>query len=232
MNSEMAPKKPHILVVEDDQKLGPSIVYELQQEGYRVTWKKTGSEARYVDVDDFDLVVLDLMLPGRHGFDLLKDFRSTSDVPVIILTARTGTEDKVRGLQLGGDDYLTKPFWPEELVARIEARLRRPTIRRQADRQIGDIEIELESRIVRVAGELVELTRVEFDILATLASRPGMSVTRRQIVDRALDEEREGDERTLDVHISRIRKKLGDAAELLETVWGIGYRLSAPEDEK
>ncbi|MFU8806747.1 MAG: response regulator transcription factor [Bradymonadaceae bacterium] len=148
------------------------------------------------------------------------------------LTARTDTQDKVRGLQLGGDDYLTRPFWPEELAARIVARLRRPMIKREVDRTLGPLEIELDARQVRIHGVPVELTRVEFDLLAELARRPGMAVTRRQLVERALDDEREGTERTLDVHISRIRKKLGEASNLLETVWGIGYRLSSPEPEE
>lgn len=227
----MTDAKPMILLVEDDEKLGREVVSTLEEADFEVTWKKTGRDARWVEPDDFALVVLDLMLPGKHGFDLLKEWRETSDVPVVILTARKETHDKVRGFKLGGDDYLTKPFWPEELVARVEARLRRPTIQRDVDREVGPISVDFDERRVVVGGEPVELTRVEFDLLAALARRPGMALTRRQLVDKALDPDKEGTERTLDVHVSRIRTKLGEAAAHLETVWGIGYRLTESPDE-
>lgn len=214
-----------ILLVEDDFALGDEIFESLDEEGFEVTWIKDGSEAYRESAEDYDLVVLDLMLPGKHGFDVLKKFRTQSDVPVIILTARQETHDKLRGFELGGDDYMTKPFWPEELLARIRARLRRPVMKRQADREFGPLAIDFDSREVTVDGEPVELTPVEFDILAALARRPGMAITRRQLVERALPEESEGTERTLDVHISRIRKKLGPAGEHVATVWGIGYKL-------
>ena len=220
----------HILLVEDDFSLGDEIFESLHDEGFEVTWIKDGAEAIAEQPDDYDLVVLDLMLPGKHGFDILKRFRQASDVPVIILTARQETHDKLRGFELGGDDFLTKPFWPEELLARIRARLRRPVMRRGADRRVGPLSIDFESRSVLLDDEAVELTAVEFDILVALARRPGMAVTRRQLVERALPDDSQGTERTLDVHISRLRKKLGDAADLVETVWGIGYRLASGED--
>jgi two-component system response regulator MtrA len=220
-----------ILLVEDDQKLGAEIRDALTEEGYSVEWVTDGSKAEWLDPSDFGLVVLDLMLPGRHGFDVLKKYREVSDIPVLILTARTETADKVRGFELGGDDYLTKPFWPEELVARVAARLRRPVLKRGDGIEVGEIFIDTEARLARVGSEDVDLTRVEFDLLATLAARPGMAFSRRQLVDRVLDEEREGTERTLDVHVSRLRKKLGDASDQLETVWGIGYKLVGATDE-
>lgn len=228
----MSDTKPMILLVEDDEKLGREVVSTLEEADFEVTWKKSGGDARWVEPDDYSLVVLDLMLPGKHGFDLLKQWRETSDVPVVILTARKDTHEKIRGFELGGDDYLTKPFWPEELVARVEARLRRPTIQRDADRVVGPMSIDLDARQVEVDGESVVLTRVEFDLLAALARRPGMAQTRAQLVEKALDSEKDGTERTLDVHVSRIRKKLGDASEHLQTVWGIGYRLvDSPDNE-
>jgi len=223
--------EPAILLVEDDRKLGADVRETLVDEGFAVTWVQSGADAFWLEPDDFQLVVLDLMLPGKHGFDLLKKYREHSDVPVIILTARKETFDKVRGFELGGDDYLTKPFWPEELVARIRARLRRPVIQHEADRTIGPLTIDFDARRVSVEDEAIDLTRTEFEILAALARRPGMAVTRRQLVERALPEEREGTERTLDVHVSRIRKKLGEASDLVETVWGIGYRLGDGEPE-
>lgn len=215
-----------ILLVEDDFALGDEVFESLLEEDYEVTWIKDGDEAYREPIEDYDLVVLDLMLPGKHGFDILKKIRDESDVPVVILTARKETQDKLRGFELGGDDYLTKPFWPEELLARIRAGLRRPVMRREADRQLGPMAIDFEARTVEIDQKPVELTAVEFDVLAALARRPGMAISRRQLVERALPEEREGGTRTLDVHISRIRKKLGEAGDLIETVWGIGYRLA------
>lgn len=228
----MVDSNTHLLLVEDDEKLGQEVLASLREADFDVTWKKSGLQARWIDPDDFDLIVLDLMLPGRHGFDLLKDWRERADTPVIILTARRETHDKVRGFKLGADDYLTKPFWPEELLARIEARLRRPTIQRDADRRIGPLAIDFAKRTVTVHDRPVDLTRAEFDVLSALARRPGMAVTRRQLVDRALDPDQQGTERTLDVHISRIRTKLDDAAAHLQTVWGIGYRLCAAPKER
>ncbi len=222
------PSNPRILLVEDDPRLGAEIRDTLVGEDFDVTWLTDGALAIREDPGAFHLVVLDLMLPNSHGFDVLKKYRETSDVPVIILTARADTHDKVRGFKLGGDDYLTKPFWPEELVARIGARLRRPTIERDADRTIGPLTIDFDARTITTHGQPVDLTRVEFDIVATLAQRPGAAVSRRQLVERCLDEEREGTERTLDVHVSRIRKKLGESSDLVQTVWGIGYKLADP----
>lgn len=220
----------HLLLVEDDFELGDDIFESLLDEGFEVTWIKQGDEACREDPEDYDLVVLDLMLPGKHGFDILEEFRRESDVPVLILTARQETHDKVRGFELGGDDYLTKPFWPEELLARIEARLRRPTMQSRDRRTIGAIELDLASRAVEVEGDPVDLTPVEFDILERLARRPGVAVSRRDLAESALEEPLESDHRNLDVHVSRIRKKLGEAGDHLETVWGIGYRLEAGGD--
>ena len=218
-----------VLIVEDDHNLGAEIQRALTQDGYDVTWMTDGADASHAQPDHYHAIILDLMLPGRHGFDLLKLYRQSSDVPILILTARKDTFDKVRGFELGGDDYLTKPFWPEELLARLRARLRRPSIQRAASRAFGALTLDLEGRQVCVRGEPVELTRVEFDLLAVLAQRPGAAISRRQLVERALDEEREGTERTLDVHISRIRKKLGPAGKQIATVWGVGYRLLEAE---
>ncbi len=212
-----------VLIVEDDEKLGAQIVEHLQGAGFDVQWLRDGDEARDIDPAQFALIVLDLMLPGTYGLDLLKRYRTRSDVPVLILSARQDTSDKVRALKLGADDYVTKPFWPEELLARVRARLRRPDIRRGDGKQhVGKIAIDSDERSVVVEGRAVELTRAEFDILATLARRPGSAMTRAALVDAALEQ---GSERTLDVHVSRLRKKLGNASKQLVTVWGIGYKL-------
>ena len=153
------------------QRLGAEIVRTLEEADFTVCWKKTGSEASHEDPEGYRLIVLDLMLPGAHGFDLLKRWRQSSDIPVIILTARTDTHDKLRGFELGGDDYMTKPFWPEELVARAMARLRRPVMRRaDAWLEVGPVRLDPDARQVFAADAEVELTRVEFDLLAMLAN--------------------------------------------------------------
>jgi two-component system response regulator MtrA len=154
---------------------------------------------------------------------MLKALRGFSDVPVLVLSARTDSTDKVRALQLGADDYLTKPFWPAELVERVRARLRRPVMQRGDSIVLGPLQIDLAGHSVRFREQAVELTRVEFEVLLALARRAGSAVTRKWLVEHALDGERGGNERTLDAHVSRIRKKLGEDAPI-ETVWGIGYR--------
>jgi two-component system response regulator MtrA len=216
-----------ILVVEDDDRLGGQIVDHLRRAGFETTWMKDGDDARGADLAGVTLVVLDLMLPGTYGMDLLKIYRSRSEVPVLILSARDDASDKVRALKLGADDFVTKPFWPEELVARVNARLRRPALRRSDVVRVAGLTIDLESRTVEGPEDVIQLTRVEFDLLATLARRPGAAITRVALVDAALDPDKEGSERTLDVHISRLRKKLGTAGSAIATVWGIGYRLGS-----
>jgi len=213
-----------VLVVEDDAELGAQIVRHLEGAGLVVRWVRDGKEARDVDLAPFALVVLDLMLPGMYGLDVLKHFRKTSDVPVLMLTARNETSDKVRALALGADDYVTKPFWPEELVARVQARLRRPVMTRGDVVACGSLRIDLAAHTVRVGDTSLELTPVELSLLVALARRPGSAMTRASLVEAALDL---GNERTLDVHVSRLRKKLGDAGPRIATVWGIGYRLEA-----
>ena len=217
-----------MVLVEDDTRLGEQVCDTLQASGYDPVWLRDGREATPAALRDASLVILDLMLPGLHGLDVLKRLREECDVPVLVLSARNETPDKVRALKLGADDYVTKPFWPEELLARVAARLRRPVLQRRGVVQWGALSLDPGSRAVQVEGQPVELTRVEFDILAALARRPGAAVSRGALVANVLDPEREGGERTLDVHVSRLRKKLGPCGRLIGTVWGVGYRLEAP----
>lgn len=216
-----------VLLVEDDESLGRQVVAGLRSAGYAVEWIKRGDEAMTADFASASLVILDLMLPGAHGFDVLKALRTDHHhVPVLVLSARHEATDKVRGLELGADDYLTKPFWPEELLARVRARLRRPALADGGHTvEVGPLVVDIDGRVVTVEGARVDLTRVEFDLVAALARRPGTAVSRRWLAEHVLDPARDGGERTLDVHISRVRKKLGGAGRLLATVWGIGYRL-------
>jgi DNA-binding response OmpR family regulator len=217
-----------VVLVEDDERLGGQVRATLEGAGYDPLWLRDGRQATPEAVGDASLVILDLMLPGLHGLDVLKRLREECDVPVLVLSARNETPDKVRALKLGADDYVTKPFWPEELLARVAARMRRPVLQRSGALQWGELAVDLGGRAVRVSGEPVDLTRAEFDILAALARRPGAAVSRAALVVSVLDPEKEGGERTLDVHVSRLRKKLGPCGRLIGTVWGVGYRLEAP----
>ncbi len=216
-----------ILLVEDDHKLGAQVVEQLGDAGYEVAWLREGASALRIEPREYGLLVLDLMLPGAHGLDVLKHWRTKSDSPVLVLSAKTDTAIKVRALELGADDYLTKPFWPEELLARVQARLRRPALARDGVLESGTIRIDLNARRVFVEEREIELTRVEFEILASFARRPGAAIARSWLVEHVLDPEREGGERTLDVHVSRLRKKLGAAGARVVTVWGVGYRLES-----
>ncbi|MGC4095240.1 MAG: response regulator transcription factor [Polyangiaceae bacterium] len=219
-----------VLLIEDDQELGAQIVSHLKRAGFEPLWEKQGSLTVAASHPQVALVILDLMLPGSHGLDVLKHLRKTSEVPVLVLSARNDTSDKVRALKLGADDYMTKPFWPEELIERVRARLRRPVMQRSEVQQFGELRVDFAAREVRVGERQVELTSVEFELLSGLARRPGTAVTRKWLVSNVLDPERDGGERTLDVHVSRLRKKLGTAA-WVQTVWGIGYRLGEPGEE-
>ena len=214
-----------ILLVEDDEALGRQIVDRLRKSGFEPTWLRTGSAAMEADPSEYSLVVLDLMLPSSHGFDVLKRFREQAEVPVLVLSARNETPTKVRALELGADDYVTKPFWPEELIARVQARLRRPALHKGDVVELGSVRIDLGGRRLFVGTDEVELTRIEFDLLAALAARLGVAVSRQWLVSNVLDPDRDGTERTLDVHVSRLRKKLGAGADKVVTVWGVGYRL-------
>jgi len=216
-----------ILLVEDDEELGKQIVTYLEEAGYETRWIRDGSEALRQSPESYHLVVLDLMLPGANGIEILGRFRKNSGLPILILSARNETIDKVRALELGADDFVTKPFWPEELMARIQARLRRPDLLNSGTVQLGGLSIDVNARRVRVDGIPVELTRVEFDLIAALAKRPGAAISRRWLVENCLDPDREGCERTLDVHVSRLRKKLGACSKSVATVWGVGYRLES-----
>ena len=217
-----------VLVVEDDERLGRQVRDSLAEAGYEPIWLRDGKSVGVEVAAGASLIVLDLMLPGEHGLDVLKRLRRDSDVPVLVLSARNETADKVRALKLGADDYVTKPFWPDELLARVAARLRRPVLQRSNAVRVGDLTVDLEQRRVTVAGETVDLTRVEFDLLAALGRRLGAAVSRAWLAEHVLNPEREGGERTLDVHMSRLRKKLGPAASSIATVWGVGYRLEPP----
>jgi DNA-binding response OmpR family regulator len=220
-----------IVVVEDDHNISDLVAMYLRREGYRVLQADDAEHGlAHIDREDPTLVIVDIGLPGDlDGLDLCRQVRKTSDVPVIILTARDDEIDRVIGLELGADDYVTKPFSPRELVARVRAILRRAGAGAVAKMEpvttvIGTVVVDTGRREVQRAGQVVALTTREFDLLAYLAANRGLALSRRQLIDGVWGEGWYGDERTVDVHVRQLRKKLGDELPLT-TVWGVGYRL-------
>ena len=223
------------LVVEDEVAMAALVGSYLEREGYEVTLSHDGLEAvRVAREVDPDVVVLDLGLPGRDGIEVCRELRTFSDAYVVMLTARTDEVDTLIGLSVGADDYMTKPFSPRELVARLRAMLRRPRALgsapadRAGNRTFGPLTIDPVGRDVWLDDQPVALTRTEFDVLAALSERPRMAFTRRQLVDTVWGETWVGDEHLVDVHIGHLRRKLGeDAAEprFIRTVRGVGYRM-------
>ena len=215
-----------LLIVEDEDAIAIPLAEGLRREGFDITRAATGAEA--LAAPEVDLVLLDLRLPDMDGFEVCRQLRARSDVPIIMVTARGEEVDRVVGLELGADDYLVKPFGFRELLARIRAVSRRTGVREPGrDRELlvaGALEIDLRSRRALLRGEELALTPKEFDLLALLADDPGAVCTRQHIIDEVWDPHWWGPTKTLDVHISSLRRKLGDAG-LVETIRGVGYRL-------
>ena len=225
--------KSRILVVEDDPRTSASVALYLRHAGYDVDVASSGTEALERAADrPPDLLVLDVMLPGVDGVEVCRALRARSDVAIIMLTARTVEEDRLRGLEAGADDYVTKPFSPRELVARVGAVLRRARPTRPPVR-IGDVEIDPLLREVRRAGRPVPVTATEFKLLEVLLSVPGRAFTRDELAERAFGHDHDALERTIDAHIMNLRRKLErDRARptVIVTVFGTGYRLGADAD--
>jgi DNA-binding response OmpR family regulator len=226
-----------VLVVDDEKKLRNLLREYLEREGYAVLEAADGQMA--LDLARAarpDLVVLDLGLPGLPGDEVARLLRKDGDLPIVMLTAKASENDRVAGLRLGADDYVVKPFSPRELVARVEAVLRRSRTSSTASTDIsygdGRLRIDTERREVRGDGALVELTRSEFDLLAALASRPGRAWTRLELVSRIQGHAFDAYERTIDVHVKNLRRKLGDTPpfKVVATVAGIGYKLGVDRD--
>jgi DNA-binding response OmpR family regulator len=218
-----------ILVVDDEANIADLVELYLRREGYRVVQAASGQAA--IDAARNHrprLVILDVGLPDLDGLEVCKRLRAGSPLPVIFLTARDSEVDRVLGLELGADDYVTKPFSPRELVARVKAVLRRAEGVPVAEVvEIGDVVIDAGRREVSVAGDAVALTTKEFDLLKYLADHRGLALSRQQILDAVWGHGWYGDNRTVDVHVGQVRKKVG-AALKIATVWGVGYRLESP----
>ncbi len=225
-----------VLVVDDEPDICALVAYHLAKAGFRVSTAANGGDAlASVRDEEPALVVLDLMLPGLSGYDVLERLRAepnTRDVPVLMLTARREEEDRIRGLALGADDYQTKPFSPQELVLRVAAILRRtrlsPTAGTADALVIGPLRIDRAGHRVTVEGHEVELTPTEYKLLLTLAERRGRVQARAHLLETVWEAAPDIQTRTVDMHVQRLRTKLGAAGSLVETVRGFGYRLNAP----
>ncbi len=218
-----------ILVVDDEANIRDLARLYLEKEGYKVVLAQDGAQAlKLVETQELAFIVLDLMLPEVDGWEVCRRVRAQSDVPILMLTARDDDIDKIVGLEMGADDYLTKPFNPRELVARVRAILRRVNSAQGGGsneaRQIGQVIIDPRSREVTVAGSRVPLRTKEFDLLLTLADHQNIVLSRDQLLDLVWGYEFYGQTRTVDVHIAHLREKLGDSLAI-ETVWGMGYKL-------
>jgi DNA-binding response OmpR family regulator len=224
----MAEVNPRILVVEDEEKLAQAIAAYLQKAGFTVTIALDGEAAlQRFETQKIDLIVLDLMLPKMDGWQVCKKIRERSEVPIIMLTARAGEPARVQGLQLGADDYLEKPFSLRELVARMQAVLRRCAKPKESVIQIGALQIDLERHLVKMHSRPMELSPSEFELLVTLAQHPGRVFTRLQLLDAMHGSTFETFERTVDSHIKNLRKKIErdpQNPEYVLTVYGVGYK--------
>ncbi|HKM18398.1 MAG TPA: response regulator transcription factor [Limnochordia bacterium] len=222
--------KQRILVVDDEVPIQELIKFNLEQAGFEVEIADNGIVAlEKFEANKPDLIILDLMLPGKDGYDVCKAIRRTSNVPIIMLTAKETELERVLGLELGADDYITKPFSPLELIARIKAVLRRTSGQEddEADEYtVGSIFMKVGTREVLVKGKQVDLTRKEFDLLHTIMQNAGKVLTREFLLQKVWGYEYEGETRTVDVHIRHLRRKLGpEGEERIETIHGVGYKL-------
>jgi two-component system, OmpR family, response regulator len=230
----MAAAPASILVVEDESSIASFVSLYLKNAGFGVRTVETGNEAlASVRAESPSLIVLDLMLPDIDGIEVCRRIRTTSDVPILMLTARDEDVDKIIGLEVGADDYMTKPFNPRELVARVKSILRRATTDRRLPEtaiiEHGDLAVDAGRREARVAGQEVQLAPKEFDLLWELLDHRGLVLTRDQLLERVWGYTFAGDTRTVDVHVRQLRRKLGDASPIV-TVWGVGYKVSPAKD--
>jgi DNA-binding response OmpR family regulator len=218
-----------VLIVEDESSIASFVSLYLKKAGYDVEVATTGGQALEKAEQSPSLIVLDLMLPDMDGIDVCRRLRKRSDVPILMLTARDEDIDKIIGLEVGADDYMTKPFNPRELVARIKSILRRATPERRdaetAELRHGDLVINSGRREVKVGETEIQLAPKEFDLLWELLDHRGIVLTRDQLLERVWGYTFAGDTRTVDVHVRQLRRKLGDASPIV-TVWGVGYKVS------
>ena len=218
-----------IMVVDDDPNINELVKLYLEKEGYRVECYLNGMDSlKAFKVDPPNLLILDIMLPGMDGWDVCREIRKISDIPIIMLTAKGETFDKVLGLELGADDYMVKPFDPKELVARVKAVLRRTNPNRATDEKIEyqNLSVNISNYSINYRGESLEVPPKELELLYFLASHPNKVFTREQLLEKVWGFDYFGDSRTVDVHIKRLREKLQDSDNnwQIKTIWGVGYK--------
>lgn len=219
-----------VLLIEDEEGIASFVAMYLRKDNFIVDIASNGKDGLAMMAGSApDIVILDLMLPDIDGFEVCRSIRRDSEVPIIMLTARDASTDKVVGLELGADDYITKPFDPRELVARVKSVLRRAKSREQtlagSPLSVGSINLDPARREVTIDGRPVRMTAKEFDLLHFLMLNHGLVISRQQLLEHVWGYNFFGDTRTVDVHINQVRKKVGNAAEI-ETVWGVGYKLT------
>ena len=229
-------KSGTVLIIEDEKKISDIVELYLKREGFRTRVAGTGKETMNLLKEPFDLIILDLMLPDISGEELCSVIRETSEAPIIILTAKSGEEDRIKGLGLGADDYVVKPFSPRELVARVKAQLRRT--KRVGTRVLsfneGLLTMDTESHEVKIKGAITVLTPTEFRMLTLLAEKPGRIFSRLQLINMVQGYDFEGYDRTVDAHIKNLRQKIEDDQRnpmFIKTVYGVGYKFTGVPDE-
>ena len=230
-------QKHRLLVVDDEWNMRNLIKIYLRNEPVQITEAQNGREAlEFIEREPFDLVILDIMMPDIDGWEVCRSIRQQSSIPILMLTARTDVKDVVRGLNEGADDYVTKPFVPEEFVARVHALLRRTKLN-QEDKQrklvFKDLVIDDDAKVVYVKGERINLTRKEFELLFLLASQPNRVFTREMLLDRIWGPEHIRDDRTVDTHVKNIREKFRKknlSYDPIQTIWGIGYQFEKADE--
>ncbi|TSB46882.1 response regulator transcription factor [Alkalicoccobacillus porphyridii] len=231
-----------ILIIEDDAEIAKIIQDYLEREGYRVNWKAAGDEGLKAFHDEcYSLILVDLMLPGKSGFEVCQEIRETSEVPIIVVSAKQSDLDKIHSLGIGADDYVTKPFSPLELVARIRAQIRRYQVfqskllqQNQRELIFHDVVIDQGGRLITLDGQPISFTAKEYELFIYLAKNPGQVFTKEQLYRQIWHQADYEDIRTVTVHIKNIRHKLKDGKKFpkyIETVWGVGYKFIGHQHE-
>ena len=217
--------KHKILAIDDDEKILRLIANTLKANNFHVETRKNIEEINICDFTGFDLILLDVMMPKMDGWETLKEIRKFSQVPVIMLTAKADERDELQGFDLGVDEYITKPFSPKILVARVAAILRRTTDAASDEKLVaGGIEMNLSAHVVTIDGKPVELSFKEFELLQYFITNKGVALSREKILNNVWNYDYFGDARTIDTHVKKLRSKMGDKGEYIKTIWGMGYK--------
>ena len=217
--------KPRVLVVDDEQDIRELLKFYLNKEGYEVIEAANGEEALTIFENEYiDLGIIDVMMPKMDGWEVVREIRKYSQVPIIMLTAKSDEKDELLGFELGVDEYISKPFSPKILVARVEAILRRTNQLDDGDIEVGGIYINQSAHEVKIDGEPIELSFKEFELLTYFVTNQGVALSRERILNNVWNYDYFGDARTIDTHVKKLRSKLGKKGEYIKTIWGMGYK--------